>query len=251
MSTRPDYINRDILDNLKTYDADIIELGVQSFDPDVLRASNRGHTIEDVYKACHLIKEYGFTLGIQLMIGLPGDSPAKSVASAKEAVRLSPQLARLYPTIVLRDTRLLQMYEEGIYQPLTTEEAVSTTKEMYRILDDAGITILRVGLKSTDLITEGEAICGHTFHPAFRQLVEGELAKESLENQLHQLLENAGETKAPAGYFAFKSNGHSFSNMIGNAKRNKLYFAEKYPGIKIRWQLDTALEDGQYSVIKY
>lgn len=169
MSTRPDYIDRDILDNLKTYDGDIIELGVQSFDPDVLRASNRGHTVEDVYSACRLIKEYGFTLGIQLMIGLPGDSPAKSIASAKETVRLAPQLARLYPTIVLQDTRLLQMYEEGIYQPLTTEEAVSTTKEMYRILSGAGITILRVGLKSTDLITEGEAVCGHTFHPAFRR----------------------------------------------------------------------------------
>lgn len=251
MSTRPDYIDQDILDNLKTYDADIIELGVQSFDPDVLRASNRGHTVEDVYRACRLIKEYGFTLGIQLMIGLPGDSPAKSIASAKETVRLAPQLARLYPTIVLQDTRLLQMYEEGIYQPLTTEEAVSTTKEMYRILSDAGITILRVGLKSTDLITEGEAVCGHTFHPAFRQLVEGELAKESLENQLLQLLENAEKNQVPAGEFAFRSNGHSFSNMIGNAKRNKLYFAEKYPGIKIRWKTDPALEDGRYTVLKY
>ncbi len=89
----------------------------------------------------------------------------------------------------------MQMYEEGIYQPLTTEEAVSTTKEMYRILSDTGITILRVGLKSTDLITEGEAVCGHTFHPAFRQLVEGELAKESLENQLLQLLENTKKIK--------------------------------------------------------
>ena len=115
MSTRPDYIDRDILDNLKTYDADSIELGGQSFDPDVLRASNRGHTVEDVYSACRLIKEYGFTLGIQLMIGLPGDSPAKSIASAKETVRLAPQLARLYPTIVLQDTRLLQMYKDDSF----------------------------------------------------------------------------------------------------------------------------------------
>ncbi len=251
MSPRPDYISRDILDNLKSYDADIIELGVQSFDPDVLRASNRGHTAEDVYKACELIKEYGFTLGIQLMIGLPGDSPAKCIASAKETVRLAPQLARLYPTIVLRDTRLLQMYKEGLYQPLTTDEAVSTTKEMYRILDNAGITILRVGLKSTDLITEGGAVCGHTFHPAFRQLVEGELAKESLEQQLCRLLENAQKNEIPSESFAFKSNGHSFSNMIGNAKRNKLYFEQKYPDLKIRWKVDSALEDGHYNVIKY
>lgn len=247
MSTRPDYINEDILDNLKAYDADIIELGVQSFDPDVLRASNRGHTVEDVYRACRRIKEYGFTLGIQLMIGLPQDSPAKCIASAKETVRLAPELARLYPTIVLQDTKLLQMYQEGSYHPLTTEEAVSTTREMYRILDDAGITILRVGLKSTDLISEGEAICGHTFHPAFRQLVEGDLARESLERQLNLLQAETPE----ADTFAFVSNGHSFSNMIGNAKRNKLYFTEKYPGIKIRWKADPALEDGRYTVLKY
>ena len=86
MSTRPDYITREILDNLKKYDADIIELGVQSFAPDVLEASNRGHKVEDVYEACELIKKYGFDLGIQLMIGLPGDSPEKCIFSAQEAV---------------------------------------------------------------------------------------------------------------------------------------------------------------------
>ena len=145
MSTRPDYIDREILDNLKKYDADIIELGVQSFDPEVLEASNRGHIVEDVYTACELIKEYGFQLGIQLMIGLPGDSPEKCIYSAKEAVRLAPSSARLYPTIVLNDTELYDMYTDGRYRPLTTEEAVDITKEMYRILSDAGITILRVG----------------------------------------------------------------------------------------------------------
>ena len=78
MSTRPDYITEEILDNLKNFDTDIIELGVQSFDPDVLKASNRGHTVKDVYDACEMIKSYGFELGIQLMIGLPEDS-AKNV----------------------------------------------------------------------------------------------------------------------------------------------------------------------------
>lgn len=126
----------------------------------------------------------------------------------------------------------MQMYEEGIYQPLTTEKAVSTTKEMYRILSDAGITILRVGLKSTDLITEGEAVCGHTFHPAFRQLVEGELAKESLENQLLQLLENTKKNQMPAGEFAFRSNGHSFSNMIGNSQKKQAVLCRKISGHK-------------------
>jgi len=241
MSTRPDYINEEILDNLKKYDADIIELGVQSFDPDVLAASNRGHKVDDVYNACELIKSYGFELGIQLMIGLPEDSIEKCIYSANEAVKIGPSIARLYPTIVLNDTELLEMYRRGEYDPLTTDEAVSITKEMYKILDDAGINIIRVGLKSTDLITEGGEIQGHTYHPAFRQLVEGEIAKEQLEEQLNGV---------KTGTFAFVSNGTSFSNMIGNSRANKIYFEEKYPGLKIRFKTDPSLEDGKYVVVK-
>ncbi|MBR6798532.1 MAG: radical SAM protein [Firmicutes bacterium] len=257
MSTRPDYIDEEILDNLKKYDADIIELGVQSFDPEVLAASNRGHKVDDVYKACELIKSYGFELGIQLMIGLPEDSLEKCIYSANEAVKIGPSIARLYPTIVLNDTELLEMYRRGEYDPLTTDEAVAITKEMYKILDEAGINIIRVGLKSTDLITEGGEIQGHTYHPAFRQLVEGEIAKEHLEEQLETMLEEAVSPKAKempnaatACTFAFMSSGNSFSNMIGNSRANKIYFEEKYPDLKIRFKTDPSLEDGKYIVVK-
>lgn len=253
MSTRPDYIDEKILDNLIRYDADIIELGVQSFDPDVLEASNRGHTIDDVYRACRLIKSYGFQLGIQLMIGLPKDSREKCIFSAEETVRIAPSIARLYPTIVLNDTELYNMYSTGDYRPLSTEEAVITTKEMYKILDKAGINIIRVGLKSTDLITDGGEIQGHTFHPAFRQLVEGEIAKEQLEEQLISIAASSGSRHLPLenGSYAFFSSGNSFSNMVGNSKRNRRYFSEKYPGLKIKYKVDHSLEDGRYIVVKY
>ncbi len=248
MSTRPDYINEEILDNLRKYDADIIELGVQSFDPEVLKASNRGHEAEDVYKACELIKNYGFELGIQLMIGLPEDSLEKCIYSAKETVKIGPSIARLYPTIVLNDTELLEMYRRGEYKPMTTDEAVAITKEMYKILDDAGINIIRVGLKSTDLITEGGEIQGHTYHPAFRQLVEGAIARERLEEQLEEQLQTLPEKNRT---FAFVSSGTSFSNMIGNSRANKIYFEEKYPDLKIRFKIDQSLEDGKYIVVEY
>ncbi|MCR5035274.1 MAG: radical SAM protein, partial [Clostridia bacterium] len=130
MSTRPDYIDPAILDNLRSYGADTIELGVQSFDDDVLVAAGRGHTADDVYAACSLIHEYGFELGIQLMIGLPGDSLEKCLYSARETVRMKPSIARLYPTVVLQDTALFDMARAGLYHPLTTEEAVAITKEM-------------------------------------------------------------------------------------------------------------------------
>lgn len=247
MSTRPDYITPEILDNLKAYDADTIELGVQSFDPDVLTASNRGHTAEQVYEACELIKEYGFELGIQLMIGLPGDSLEKCIYSARETVKIGPSIARLYPTIVLEDTELSRMYRAGSYHALSTDEAVAITKEMYKILAAAGINIIRVGLKSTDLISgsgsDDDHTEGHTYHPAFRQLVEGEIAKEILEEQLEKKIAENGSLPS---HVDFLSNGVSFSNMIGNSRCNKEYFENKYPESSFRFRRDDGLADMEF-----
>lgn len=257
LSTRPDYITPEILDNLQAYTVDTIELGVQSFDDEVLRLSRRGHTTRQVYEAVALIQEYGFQLGIQLMVGLPGDTLAKSIFSAEETVRLGPQLARLYPTIVLDETDLLEEYKRGNYVPLSREEAVERTKAMYRILDDAGITILRVGLKSSDLIGDGGAVNGGTYHPAFRQLVEGAIARDRIEEDLQRQLPQGflgslgGETDAFTGIRVkvdVFSNGKWYSNMVGNGSENKTYFATHYPGILFRFRRDDSLPDGRFRV---
>lgn len=238
LSTRPDYISEDILNNLKAYGVTTIELGVQSFDDEVLLASNRGHDSSVVYKACDMIKSYGFNLGIQLMIGLPGDSLESCIMSAREAAEIGPKLARLYPTIVLDDTELLCMYERGEYEALTREEAVLRTKEMYKILAGAGIYIMRVGLKSTDIIGDGGAINGGTYHPAFRQLVESAIVRDQLEPKLSEL---AASGAAKVNVF---SNSSWFSNLIGNNKENKLYFAEKFPMLDIKYGVDNNLANG-------
>ncbi|MGX8774817.1 MAG: radical SAM protein, partial [Bacillota bacterium] len=228
-----------------------LSIGVQSFDDGVLAASGRGHTAEDVYRACDLIHEYGFELGIQLMIGLPGDSLEKCLYSSRETVRMKPSIARLYPTIVLVDTALFDMYKAGLYHPLTTEEAVAITKEMYRILAGAGINIIRVGLKSTDLISgsgeDSDRTFGHTYHPAFRQLVEGEIAREDIEKLL------AAVAPAPSAdnekrRLTVYSNGVSYSNMIGNSACNRKYFEEKYPQFSLRFAVDDSLPDMTFRV---
>lgn len=250
LSTRPDYITPEILDNLKEYSVDTIELGVQSFDEDVLRQSRRGHTVQQVYDAVAQIQDYGFELGIQLMIGLPGDTMEKCLYSARETARLRPQLARLYPTIVLDETDLYEEYRQGTYIPLSREEAVLRTKEMYKILEASGITIMRVGLKSTDLIGDGGAINGGTYHPAFRQLVEGAIARERIELLLNELNHKASgdsltENKRKIDVF---SNGKWYSNMVGNEADNKKYFAHKFPEFNFRFRRDDDLADGQFRV---
>ncbi len=236
MSTRPDYINEEILNNLKRYSVDVIELGVQSFDPDVLKASKRGHDTKEIYRACRLIQDYGFTLGIQLMIGLPGDSEEADIRSALETVKIGPELARLYPTIIIEDTELLEMYQEGQYLPLSLDEAVRITSKMYRILDDAGIQILRVGLKSSDLIRDGGAITGNTYHPAFRQLVEGTIAREEIEKQL---LPEDRE-------ISVRLNPLDISNAAGHGGCNRKYF----DGIIMHFIPDETMKRNSYEVIR-
>ncbi len=254
LSTRPDYINEEILDNLKAHDVDVIELGVQSFDEEVLKLSKRGHLVSDVYKACELIKAYGFTLGIQLMIGLPGDTMAKSIESAKKAALLKPSLARLYPTVVLEDTELAMMYKAGKYEPFTEEIAVKTCKEMYKILVASGITVMRVGLKSTDLITN-ESDLGSGYHPAFRQLVEGEIAKEQIMAQIATLTASddkkltSVKIKANKMSVKFASNPKTFSNLIGHKAVNKKFFREEFPTLDITYVSDEDIPVGKYIVI--
>ncbi len=258
LSTRPDFINREILDNLKAHQVDVIELGAQSFDNEVLRLSGRGHSADQTRQAAALIREYGFQLGIQLMIGLPGDSFESCIMSAEEAVKLKPDLARLYPTIVLDNTPLFRMYESGRYRPLSREEAVRTTAEMYKILDDAGIYIMRVGLKSTDIIGDGGAVNGGTYHPAFRQLVEGRIAREKILPMLEavvnekgpELMERPGPRRAPRRKVDVYANPESFSNMIGNSGENRKYFEEKFPQLNLKYGTDETLGKGEFRVVE-
>lgn len=241
LSTRPDYIDEIILERLASCGIDVVELGVQSFDEEVLRRSARGHDASVVFRSAELIRRYGIELGIQLMTGLPGDSYEKCMYSVEQTIHAAPSIARIYPTVVIRNTALFKMYQQGQYRPPALEETVKTVKDMYRRLTEAGIQVIRIGLKSTDLIrTENGSVVGG-YHPAFRQLVESQIAREDLEAQLNGFVE---------GRVAFRSNSVSFSNMTGHQKMNRLYFEDKYPSLHIRYEQDNELPPLQYRVYR-
>ncbi|MGB3367841.1 MAG: radical SAM protein [Acidaminobacteraceae bacterium] len=227
LSTRPDYIDEEILKLLKMYGVTTIELGVQSFDEHVLRLSNRGHDSDIVYEKAKMIKDYGFILGIQLMIGLPGDDYNTSIESAKCAARIKPDIARIYPTLVIKDTELASMYENGFYKPLTLDDAIISAKEMYKILLDADINVIRIGLQPTENILEGnDVICG-PFHPSFRHLVESKILLEEVESRL--------ETNDYSGKeMLIQVKEKKISEMIGIKKENIKYLQAKYGFKKIK-----------------
>jgi histone acetyltransferase (RNA polymerase elongator complex component) len=171
VSTRPDEIDEERLELLKMYHVSTVELGVQSMDNEVLKRSGRGHTAEDTVRAFHLLREYGFCTGAQLMPGLPGDSEEKFMNTIEKVIELRPDISRLYPAIVIKDTILERWYREGRYEPLTLDKAVMICGESCRILEHNGIKVIRIGIMSSpSLLEEGQIVAG-PWHCSFGFLV--------------------------------------------------------------------------------
>lgn len=184
LSTRPDAISRYILDYLKAYEVDIIELGVQSLNDNILRLSGRGHSVEDVEKASKLIREAGFVLGHQIMPGLPGGNYEIDIETTKRSIAMRPDICRIYPALVIKDTPMEKMYNRGEYIPYSLEEAVEISKVMVNMYKENKIKVIRVGLQPTDSIALGKDIVDGPFHPAFRELVEGLTICETLKEKV-------------------------------------------------------------------
>lgn len=184
LSTRPDYINEEILDNLLKYGVTTIELGVQSMNDDVLKASNRGHTSDDVIKAVKLIRQYTFTLGLQMMTGLPGDTDDRSMETAEKITQLAPDIVRIYPTLTIKDTYLEKMYLDKKYCPQTLDEAVELAKNVMLKFEENNITVIRVGLQSTDEICENGSVVAGPVHSSFRELVESSIYYDIISSKL-------------------------------------------------------------------
>ncbi|MDS0524918.1 radical SAM protein [Clostridium sp. SHJSY1] len=237
MSTRPDYISDYILSYLREYSVDIIELGVQSLDESVLIASGRGHTTIDVQNASKLIKEYGMILGHQIMPGLPKDSFEIDLDTAKKSINMKPDICRIYPSLVIKDTPMEIMYKRGDYIPYSLEEAVEICKKIYKLYIGAGINVIRIGLQPTDEIAEGKDVVAGPFHPAFRELVEGSILADEVRNKLKDHYKGI-----------IKINGKDLSKLYTN---KKFYFKKlEAEGYKLKVFIRDDIDRGNIIVEK-
>lgn len=181
-STRPDCISEEIVSLLCEYGVTAVELGAQSMDDEVLRLNERGHTAEDVRRASRIIKDSGIELGLQMMTGLYGDTPEKSLLTAREFVKIKPRTVRIYPTVILKGTRLGELYQSGEYRSFGFDETVDLCAELHRIFTQNGIRIIRMGLHASADV-EREMLSG-VYHPAFREIVESRIFLEDLKRQI-------------------------------------------------------------------
>lgn len=205
ISTRPDAINDEILSLLKKYNVTSIELGAQSLNETVLKKNNRGHTAQDVVRSSLLIKEYGFSLGLQMMTGLYGDTDERSLKTAADIIKLKPDTVRIYPTIVLKDTYLAALYADGFYKPQSLEDAVNLAVKLLEMFERSDIKVIRLGLHSI----EPDSYLAGPWHPAFSELCYSEMFFKRVKDKLCE-----------AGNYIIYVNPSDVSKMTGQKRIN-------------------------------
>ncbi len=224
ISTRPDCIDEDILNILKENSVTTIELGCQSMNDIVLTANERGHTRRDIICSSKLIKEYGFRLGLQMMVGLYKSTPEIDLHTAKELIRLEPDEARIYPVVIMENTSLGDLYKSGEYVPYSFDCAVELSAQILSLFEQNGIPVIKLGLHASEVV-EKDCIGGF-YHPAFRELCESELYKK----EISRLIEDVDKKVIKA---VISVRPKLTSKVIGQKKSNIEYFRDIGIEIKI------------------
>ena len=236
-STRPDYIDNETLDILKSYGVTAIELGAQSLDDEVLTANERGHTCEDVVRASTLIKQHGFELGLQMMVGLYKSTPEKELATMRRIIYIHPETVRIYPVVILKGTKLGSLFLSGEYKPMSFDSVVSLCAQMLTEFDNAGIRVIKCGLHASEFVERD--MVGGFYHPAFRELCEALVYRNAFEGEIKKagLKQGNAEFAVPA---------KMLSKALGQKKSNIKYFDNKGITIKI---ISSDKLDKKYQVI--
>ena len=236
ISTRPDAIDEEVLSVLKEYGVTFIELGAQSCNNAVLEKNRRGHTFEDTQKAAQLIKEAGFSLGLQMMTGMPGSTKEDDILTAARFAALKPDTMRIYPTLVLKNTLMAKWFEDGEYVPQTVEEAAAECAELLDIFELYKINVIRLGLHAEGSLEEN--LLGGPYHPAFREICESLRFRKKIAPML---------TRLPKGSYILKVAPSEVSKCSGQHRSNVEHWLSL--GYAVRIVPDNNLNPGDFEVM--
>ena len=244
ISTRPNYIDKGTLKRLKKYKVKTIEIGVQSTNDFVLKRCKRGHSFEDVKKASKLIRKYRFKLGHQMMVGLPESTVLDDLNTAKDLIKLKPKLVRIYPVLVIKGTELEREMKDGKYEPLSVEQAVERCKEITYLFNQKKITIIRIGLQTTESISspnkETSEVVAGPYHETFRQLVEASMYYDIIVDKIKNFNMNVKEVE-------IRVNPQDVNNVIGYKKENIHKLKEMY-NVDVSIKQDIKCKPGKIEV---
>ncbi len=237
-STRPDTITDERLELIREFPVQTIEIGVQSMNDDVLARTKRGHTAQDTVKAIALLKKRPYEIGIQMMTGLPADTPASALATGRQIVALAPAFVRIYPVLVLKKSPLAQQFRAGQYKPPSLEESVVLVKQLWQLFNQNKISVIRMGLQVTEtLIRKGEILAG-PFHPSFGHLVYEALFLDKVE----AVIKNAFPDPQLIGdTIVLRVHPQDISKLRGLKNRNIRRLKQKFEIVNVKVMSDSSL----------
>ncbi len=243
-STRPDTITRKTLELVMPYNISTVELGVQSMNDGVLLKSKRGHTSMDTINAIGLLKAYPFKIGVQVMVGLPGDTKASLFESTKKVAHLTPDFARIYPLMVLKGSLMEHWYCQGIYTPLSLGKTIGLVKEMVGIFKTADVKVIRMGLQASDMMEDESMVLAGPWHPAFGHLVFSEILYDLVCNKIDQY---QGGVKS--GKLFLRVHPKSESQLRGNKNINLTRLSQRYPELDFLIRPDEMIQIDQVEIV--
>jgi len=242
-STRPDYIDEEIIGILAGYTISAAELGIQSFSDRVLSLSKRGHTSAQSEKAVKLLRDAGFSVVGQMMVGLPGSSIEDEIETARRICELGADAARIYPTVVFRNTELCEMAEQGEYVPLTNEEAVRRSAAVLDVFVSYGVECLRIGLCESENLRSETAVYAGANHPALGEMVLGELYYQ----RITEAFLGFDETQIRGRTVVIETSPGEISKAVGQKKSNKERILRNYPIRNIKFIENRSLK--RYNIL--
>lgn len=137
IETRPDFCKEKHIDSMLSYGTTRVEIGVQSIFDDVLKKINRGHTVKDVIEATRLAKDSFLKVTYHMMLGLPGsnyDRDLKSFKTIFEDENFRPDALKIYPTEIIKGTKLYEMWKNKEYDELDLEKTINLLIKIKQVI---------------------------------------------------------------------------------------------------------------------
>ncbi len=191
IATRPDAIDKIWLKVIKKkFQVKTIEIGAQSFNLEVLQALGRSHSVKSIGDAVYVLKELNISCGLHLMVGCPKESAQDDFLMVKKVLELRPDFIRLHPLLILKDTPLEKLWQNGEFAPLSIEQAVERCAWITSTIEKEGIKVIRLGLQTNEFLPQ--AVLAGPYHPAFGDLVRGRILRKKVCNDLQSLNPHSG-----------------------------------------------------------
>jgi len=233
-STRPDTVCLETLDWIERFPVSTVELGAQSMKDRVLKSAGRGHRAAHTIAAASLLKERGYQVGLQMMVGLPDDDAAGAMETARQLADSEPDFVRIYPTLVLKGSPLARLYRGGKYSPLPLEDCIALVKKLYLFFKERRIPVVRMGLQASDGLTDTGSLLAGPYHPAFGHLVHASVVFDAVSRTLRRM-------EKPVHPLTIVTHPHMVSRVQGLKKQNLRYLMRDFGLEKVVLLQDSTL----------